>query len=88
MCRAWCCDIQPSSEVLLWHHLQDAVGDRVSLRMADGRALRIALPARPAEPLPALALDALAAVLEPATWHALRCRHITSPGSPPSNGIQ
>ena len=61
---------------------QGAVGDRVTVRFADGRAMRIALPFTPVRPLPGLALDALKEALDPPVWHALFCRFITSPGEP------
>lgn len=71
--------------VLLFHLLsgtlaQGAVGDRVTVRFADGRAMRIALPFTPVRPLPGLALDALKEALDPPVWHALFCRFITTPG--------
>lgn len=59
---------------------QDAVGDRVTARLSSGQEWRLALPWRAAQPLPGLALDALAAALPPPLWQALFCRHLTSPG--------
>lgn len=61
---------------------QDAVGDRVTVRFADGRAVRVALPFTPIRPLPGLALEALKEALDPPVWHALFCRFITCPGKP------
>ena len=68
------------AEQLLRLPLQDAVGDRLTVRLRTGQEWRVALPFRPAQPLPAVALDALAATLEPALWHALSCRLLASPG--------
>ncbi len=65
--------------------VQDAVGDRVTVNFADGRAVRVALPFTPVRPLPGLALEALKEALDPPVWHALFCRFITSPGEPIQN---
>jgi len=60
--------------------VQDAVGNRVTLKLKDGASWRIALPFRPTHLLPRLALDALSQALEPSVWHALLSCHLTHPG--------
>ena len=60
--------------------MQDAVGNRVTLKLKDGASRRIALPFRPTHLLPRLALDALSQALEPSVWHALLSSHLTFPG--------
>lgn len=50
---------------------QDAAGDRVNLRLADGSLLRVALPFAPVGLLPELLLPALRAVLPAAAFQGL-----------------
>lgn len=60
--------------------LQDAVGNRVTLKLKDGSSWRIALPFAPTHLLPKLALDVLSKALEPSVWHALLSDHLICPG--------
>ncbi len=60
--------------------MQDAVGNRVTLRLQDGTSWRFSLPFTPVSPLPGLALDCLAAALPERTWHSLLSCHLTTPG--------
>ncbi|KAL3147502.1 hypothetical protein ABBQ38_014558 [Trebouxia sp. C0009 RCD-2024] len=61
--------------------LKDAVGNRVTVVLQSGEALRVALPFAPAGPLPKLALDALRSVLPAPLFHSLSVKHLLLPGS-------
>jgi len=61
--------------------LQDAVGDKVTVVLQNGEAVRVALPFALAGPLPKLALDALHHVLPAGLCHSIATKHLLSPGS-------
>lgn len=52
----------------------------MGVTLRDGRQMRVQLPFAPASPLPKLALDALAAVLPPASWFLLFSCQLAAPG--------
>ncbi|KAK9828929.1 hypothetical protein WJX72_002853 [[Myrmecia] bisecta] len=61
--------------------VKDVVGNRVTLALRGGSAVRVALPLAPTGPLPKQAMDALAEVLAADTWHALFSRLLVTPGA-------
>ncbi|KAL4443950.1 hypothetical protein ABPG75_011687 [Micractinium tetrahymenae] len=61
--------------------LQNAVGNRVTLRLAGGGRLRVALPFAPTAPLAKAGLEALQAALPGETWWALYACWLAAPGS-------
>ena len=61
--------------------VQDAVGNRVTVVLQNGEAVRVALPFAPVGPLPRLALDALQQVLPTGLYHSLATKQLLSPGS-------
>lgn len=63
-------------------HMQDAVADRLTVVLHSGEAVRVALPFAPAEPLPRLALEALAQVLPAGLYHSIASKQLMSPGLP------
>lgn len=68
---------------LIWQLclVQDAVGNRVTVVLQNGEAVRVALPFAPARPLPKLALDALRSVLPAPLFHSLCVKHLLLPGA-------
>lgn len=60
--------------------LQNAVGDRVTLQLAGGGALRVALRCAPTSPLAVSALEALHAVLPGDTYWAVYARWLATEG--------
>lgn len=69
-----------SSHIVLQRMLQDAVGERVTVVLQSGQAIRVALPFAPAGPLPKLALDALQRILPSGLYHSLASKHLLTPG--------
>eukprot|EP00887_Chlorella_sp_A99_P005912 scaffold29.g5912.t1 len=57
--------LEPAADVVA---LKNAVGNRVTLQLQDGREARIALPFAPSSPLARAALQALQSVLPTNTW--------------------
>ena len=60
----------------------------MTVQLADGTKQRIRLACAPAHPLPALALDALRAVLPSAAWRAILASSLTRPGAICQSHIQ
>lgn len=60
---------------------QNAVGNRVTLQLAGGGALRVALPFAPSGPLARACLEALHAVLPAETSWALYARWLCTEGA-------
>lgn len=61
--------------------LQNAVGNRVTLRLSGGGSLRVSLPCAPTGPLAKAGLQALQEVLPGETWWALYGRWLATEGS-------
>ena len=59
---------------------QYAVGNRVTLLLADGGSQRVALPFAPTGPLATAAMQALQALLPADTWWALYSRWLSAQG--------
>ena len=65
--------------------MQDAVGDRVTVMLQSGGAVRVALPFAPVGPLPKLALEALQQVLPSGLYHSLATKHLLTAGMQPAS---
>ena len=70
----------PSHPPAPLHPLQSAVGNRVTLQLAGGGALRVALPLAPTGPLAAAAMEALHTVLPADTYWGLYTRWLAEGG--------
>ena len=68
---------------MLWDlPMQDSAGSRITIQTVEGPPLRVCLGATPVHPLPAVALEALRAVLPAHHWHRVFCAQLAARGGP------